>query len=330
MIRHSVLIAVLLTFAAGEAWSRPKRSLDSLLSSLRGGAEKARKRAARELGKRRAQRAVGPLVAALELDRSAAVRTSVAWALGACGGSRAVRGLIGALKQERNTGVRNMLVWALGRLADRSAIGVLISAFRDDRNAGVRIQAGRALANFKDRRVRRAYLGTLRSRVPALRTLAIKGLQRFGMPLGEIRKQLPESASNSLLVAEKKSEGLGFLYGFLPVNGLGLIYAKKTALGVILLSLQAAGMGMIFGTAFNDAFAAHPDNSFMDKYPVRKSLFYVGLVLTIGSYLADVIGTPIAVASYNSKIEARRRAVRVMPYFNLMADRKVFGLSFGF
>ena len=91
--------------------------------------------------------AVGPLVAALEDERSEAVREQVARALGLAGDPAGVDPLLAALQRDRGPHVREAAAEALGRLGDARAATALAVA-RDDRHIAVRRAAWSALARL--------------------------------------------------------------------------------------------------------------------------------------------------------------------------------------
>ena len=99
------------------------------LRKLHAPAPHTRATAAEVLGYSRDQRAVPPLIAALQ-DDHAAVRKAAAEALGQLGDARAVDPLVAALQDESRE-VREGAAWALGWLGDARAVEPLRGALAD-------------------------------------------------------------------------------------------------------------------------------------------------------------------------------------------------------
>ena len=103
-----------------------------------------RKNAVEALGKIGDNRAVEPLIAALN-DSDSDVREYAADALGEIGDKRAVEPLIVALR-DSNDNVRNNSVWALGKIGDKRAVEPLIASLKD--SDSVRSEAAIALVTI--------------------------------------------------------------------------------------------------------------------------------------------------------------------------------------
>ena len=134
-------------------------SLPSLVTASRAPQWMARRNAVWALGAIHDQRAVPPVLMALN-DTEPAVRRVAAWALGALDASDAVPALIAALKDD-DAEVRQQVAWALGAIRDGRAVDGLIAALKD-KAEGVRVQAAWALGAIGERRASPALADALK------------------------------------------------------------------------------------------------------------------------------------------------------------------------
>lgn len=114
----------------GPGQERRPLSTAQLLEQLRSGSSAERLWAARDLGLRRREEGIGPLLAALE-DPDAGVRWATALALGRIGDSCALESLIAALDDDDYL-VRMMVAHALEKIDDDRAGDGLIERLDDD------------------------------------------------------------------------------------------------------------------------------------------------------------------------------------------------------
>ena len=109
------------------------RTLDPLVAALRDRQPKAREYAAVVLEKLASPRAIAPLIAALDKERTTRVRAAVAAALGAVGDPRPVGPLVAVLENAAEPPeVRIGAAQALGRIGDPRAAGPLAAALKDN------------------------------------------------------------------------------------------------------------------------------------------------------------------------------------------------------
>jgi hypothetical protein len=344
--RAAFVLAALLwaCVAASAAEPLDKRSFEDLSRLFQESDVSLRVSIAEVWGKRREAKAVGVLARALGADGSAEVRTKAAWALGAMGAEGALDALRRSVQGDAESSVRYMAAWALGRLGNRDATLALSRAL-EDRDTAVRAQAAKSLGRLGDRAAVPALRRTLRDRAPQVRTAAVLALQRLGLSDAAIRRDLPREDAGGAIVAERKSQGAGIALGFL---GAGLIYADRPVLGWTTLGLELAGIGLMLVASSNGAFRSElvcPETGMppspgapcaglpvdRDLKPGYKTLFITGLIVAAGAWLTSVVGTPLAITSYNNRIdEAKRAQVRFEPFFELRADAKVVGATIRF
>ena len=125
--------------------------VDDLILDLKYGTEVVRNDAARILGEIGDQRAVDPLIDALEDENEIwIIRELAAMALGEIGDPKAIDPLIDALNDE-NPYVRGTAAEALGEIGDPKAIDPLIDALNDEQHF-VRSGAAEALGEISDQR----------------------------------------------------------------------------------------------------------------------------------------------------------------------------------
>jgi HEAT repeat protein len=165
--------------------------------------------AARELGKMRNDRAILPLVTALddpEISQAAAEAL-----LGF--GPKAVGPLMEALKSG-NGDARERAAFALGELRDKRATEPLILVMQTDDVYAVRTAAATALGQLKDARAVWVLVATLRMRdetsperqaaLDHLRNATQLALRKIGDPLAVKAAAAPGTAQAALAAAEKK------------------------------------------------------------------------------------------------------------------------------
>ena len=172
---------------AGVAGPVPRVDVKATIKALaHGGSSSARDKAAQALGAAGDQRAVKPLIGALN-DQFESVRAVAAQALGRLGDSHAVEPLIPLLK-DRNEAVRKSAAAALGRIGDPRAIGPLSSALRignkEDKEEGMRSIAARALGEIGDVRAVETLIGEFKLSMgsPISRAAVVEALDRIGPP----------------------------------------------------------------------------------------------------------------------------------------------------
>lgn len=119
-----------------------KDSIPTLEELLSHSEPDVREAAAKGLVLWRADRSVGPLVAALQ-DPDYMVRRAAAYALGTCEAPRAIPPLIEALNDGASR-VRFAAAWATGYIGDRRGVPALVAALSDE-DASVRWAAAKAL-----------------------------------------------------------------------------------------------------------------------------------------------------------------------------------------
>src|SRR5262245_21854260 len=284
-------------------------------------------------GKRREAQAAGLLAQALTADAKAEVRTKAAWALGAMKALGALSALRKSLVSDNESSVRYWAAWALGQSGDRSSVDALEPALRDS-DVAVRAQAAQSLGRLGDRAAVGSLRKALHDSTKQVRTAAVVALQQLGLSDSEIRRELPRNDRGGALTAEKKSQGVGVALGLV---GAGLIYADKPVAGWITLATELVGVaGMVWGIshgAFDTVSQPVPGGLPIQKdlNNAMKNMFMIGAVVAGVSWLANIIGTPIAITNYNNRIdEAKRSKVIFEPFFELRADLKVFGAGIRF
>lgn len=94
--------------------------------------DQVRRAAAKGLGRSADERAVEPLITALESDKAASVRRAAVSALGETGDLDAVEPLVNALESDKDVGVRQQAANALGETRDRRAVEPLTRALEDE------------------------------------------------------------------------------------------------------------------------------------------------------------------------------------------------------
>lgn len=115
---------------------RDDRAVEPLMAALEDGEEYVRRASAKALGALRDDRAVEPLIKVLDEDGEDSVRLAAAWALGEIGDPRAVYPLIDAFR-DKSPDVRFNAVWALERIG-RPAVGPLVETLRRGRRSSTR------------------------------------------------------------------------------------------------------------------------------------------------------------------------------------------------
>jgi bilin biosynthesis protein len=127
---------------------------DALIIGLQRGNAEQRGRAVLALGDVQDERAVEPVIKALEGDEDPNVRHHATWALKDLGGQRALAALAEAVYRDSDDFVRQSAVDALARLGGQEAVEPLSWALREDPHPFVRYEALMNLAEIGGERVR--------------------------------------------------------------------------------------------------------------------------------------------------------------------------------
>jgi hypothetical protein len=93
-----------------------------------------------------------------------------------------------------------------------------------------------------------------------------------------------------------KDPKMAVFYAFIPgivVHGSGHFYARKTKTGFLLLGAEVVGVSLVGWSAFATAMGGYD--------PGVELLGFGGLMLFVGSWVYDVVGSPIAVKKDNQK-----------------------------
>lgn len=295
------------------AASKALRPIADLLAELQAPDEAVRLAAVESLGKRRAHESVGALAAVIATDKSEKTREKAAYSLGLIGRavSAAKRSEVAEVLSKASTlpsrDVRYMAVWALGHMKSGAGLSALAGALSNDGDAGVRARAAWAIGQLADLRGRENLFRALRDTSPQVRKEIVLALRALGVDDNTIRQRTPPDDVDTPLFGKPKSQTVGVLLAVAPLPGAGLIYAGKTALGIASLVASAGGVAMIAVGAAGGAFETE---GFSSKNPGMKALFAVGVALAGISYVGGIVGTPLAVGSYNERIDEGRRAAR--------------------
>lgn len=191
------------TAARAVIWLGPGEAATQLLPLLSDRDEFVRRETAYALGLTRSRLAVPRLVAALEADKSPAVRGAAAVALGQIGDPSAAAALAGALvrrlpksgffarirrsKTEEDEFVRRAAAAALGQLGSREAVPTLVTVLTNERaEDDVRREAARALGLIGDPAAVPALRSVLAARDPLLALIAFESLRKLD-PSGAAR-----------------------------------------------------------------------------------------------------------------------------------------------
>jgi len=342
----AAVFAICLAAALPDASAQlAKRKFEDLVKIL--SAQDARDRvwAAETLGKQREDQASDVLAKTLGSDTAHTVRNKAAWALGTIGstGPAATNALQKAVVSDSDAGVRYMAAWALGRTAQKSSSTALQQALKDQ-DVAVRAQAAKSLADVGDKGAIPALKASLSDKADQVRLGAISSLRKLGMSDSDLRAALPQSDQSRAIVAERKSQGVGFALGAL---GAGLIYAGKPVLGWTTLAVEAIGVGLLVvgltgggldtrnicpstGEPVGPMGCGSDLPTTQNVNPGKRTMVFVGAVLAAGAWLTSIIGTPLAITKYNQRVDDAKRSWSIEPYFELRADQKVFGATLRF
>jgi hypothetical protein len=94
-----------------------------------------------------------------------------------------------------------------------------------------------------------------------------------------------------------KDPKMAVFYAFIPgivVHGSGHFYARKTKTGFLLLGAEVVGVSLVGWSAFATAMGGYD--------PGVELLGFGGLMLFVGSWVYDVVGSPIAVVKTNKNL----------------------------
>jgi HEAT repeat protein len=145
------------------------------------GSGKVRAKAAWALGEIGDNRAVEPLIKALENDSDSGVRLEVALVLGIIDDPRAVEPLIRALENDSDSYVRILAVGALGNIGDKRAVEPLIRALENDLYSDVRKPAAVVLGKIGGKRAMEPLIKALENdSVSSVRRHAADALGEIG------------------------------------------------------------------------------------------------------------------------------------------------------
>jgi hypothetical protein len=122
--------------------------LNALVEELQTGDAEQRGRAVLALGESQDERAVEPVIQALESDEDTTVRFRATWALQDLGGQKAVTALAEALYRDSDDFIRQSAVEVLARLGGHEALEPLSWALREDPEPSVRYEALMNLAEI--------------------------------------------------------------------------------------------------------------------------------------------------------------------------------------
>ena len=124
---------------------KPDSIIDLVIGKLKDKDNYVRLYAAEALGETGSERAVDPLIKALETDEDSDVREWAAYGLGEIGSERAVDSLIKALETDEDNSIRRWAAEALGSTESERAVDSLIKALETDEDSSVREMATCAL-----------------------------------------------------------------------------------------------------------------------------------------------------------------------------------------
>jgi len=124
-----------------DALSGEGTALDNLIARLKSGDAEERKRAVRELGELKDERAIEAVIWALDGDEDPHVRKEAIWALEDLGGRRAGTALAAAVMGDRDESVRQRAVAAVAKIGEDVAVEPLTLALRHDPDRLVRYVA---------------------------------------------------------------------------------------------------------------------------------------------------------------------------------------------
>lgn len=120
---------------------------------------------------------------------------------------------------------------------------------------------------------------------------------------------------------EPLSMSKGLMYGFLPVNGLGLWYAGKRPLAIWLMSIEASGVLLMAATA----------SYLNDDDDLAKMIFYYGLANVAITYILDASLTPHYISRHNRHLRANQaKKKKILPYFHTFKGHYQVGAHFSF
>ena len=139
---------------AQQILSDENASLNALVVELQRGNAEQRGRAVLALGELQDERALEPVIEALEGDEDTAVRYRATWALQDLGGQRALTALAEAVYRDSDDFVRQSAVDVLARLGGQEVVEPLSWALREDPEPSVRYEALMNLAEIGGDRVR--------------------------------------------------------------------------------------------------------------------------------------------------------------------------------
>jgi hypothetical protein len=94
-------------------------------------------------------------------------------------------------------------------------------------------------------------------------------------------------------------------YAIIPdimVHGSGHFYAGKTKTGFLLLGTEVAGTGLVFLAGLAGFAEAEGGESYIDP----ELWGFAGLLLFVGSWVYDVVMSPIAVKKDNQKLVGKK------------------------
>ena len=180
-----------------------RRDVRRLVKALRSRNDRARRDAARALGKMRAPQSVVHLCGVLR-DASADVRSAAAVALGEIGDTSAVEDLC-VLLGDSDVGVRQRTAAALEAIGDARALTPLLAACRDGA-ASVRRGAVYALGKIRDSGAVASLIELLSDSDPGVRTAAMEALGTIGdaravQPLCALLSSVPYSLRGTIAKA---------------------------------------------------------------------------------------------------------------------------------
>jgi hypothetical protein len=88
------------------------------------------------------------------------------------------------------------------------------------------------------------------------------------------------------------------------IHGAGHFYAGKITTGFLLLGTEVAGTGLVFLAGLSGFAEAEGGESSIDP----ELWGFAGLLLFVGSWVYDVVGSPIAVKKENQKLVGKKYA----------------------
>jgi TM2 domain-containing membrane protein YozV len=141
--------------------------------------------------------------------------------------------------------------------------------------------------------------------------------QRFSFLFAQQTEHLTELQTPPSL--KLKSPYMAALYSVIPgavVHGCGHFYAGEGNTGVLLLGLEFSG-GVLLFLGFQSAFGGPSHQGDADM------LGFAGLLLFAGSWVYDMVGSPIAVARRNRYIREIQQSE-----FDMKRQQREFKLTF--